>query len=141
LKSNLPAEFLAPEVEVRSQWRGGVSLENSKRVAAHFRVSTLVALRRAKDLGLISFDTFMTQVESEYERFKEIDRRRKEQQKKNEKKGGNFWASFELRNGRTFNATVAECLKSRRVSFTEAATLLGINVASTVRYLRRVGVS
>jgi Zn-dependent peptidase ImmA (M78 family) len=134
------AELLAPEVEIRSQWRGGVSLENSKRVAAHFRVSTLVVLRRAKDLGLISFDTFMTQVESEYERFREIDRRKREQQKKSEKKGGNFWASFELRNGKTFNATVAACLKSRRVSFTEAAALLGINVASTVRYLRRIGV-
>jgi Zn-dependent peptidase ImmA (M78 family) len=135
------AELLAPEAEVRSQWRGGQSLENSRRVAAHFRVSTLVVLRRAKDLGLISFDTFMTQVESEYERFKEIDRKKRAAQKKNEKTGGNFWASFELRNGKTFNATVAACLTSRRVTFTEAAALLGINVASTVRYLRRIGAS
>ena len=133
------AELLAPESEVRTQWRGGTSLENSKRLAAYFRVSTLVALRRAKDLGLIPFDTFLAQVDSEYDRYKEIDRKKRERQKKEEKKGGNFWASFELRNGRTFNATVAESLKNRRVSFTEAATLMGVTVAATVRYLRRIG--
>ena len=133
------AEVLAPEAEVRAQWRGGASLENSKRVAAHFRVSTLVALRRAKDLGLISFDTFIEQVESEYDRFKEIDRKKREKQRKAERKGGNFWASFELRNGKTFNAAVVASLRRRRVSFTEAASLLGINLASTVRYLRRIG--
>jgi Zn-dependent peptidase ImmA (M78 family) len=134
------AELLAPEAEVRSQWRGGTSLENSRRVAAHFRISTLVALRRAKDLGLIPFDVFMKQVESEYDRFSEIERKKREQQKKSEKKGGNFWASFELRNGKAFNAAIAASLKDRRVSFTDAATLMGITVASTVRYLRRVGV-
>jgi Zn-dependent peptidase ImmA (M78 family) len=134
------AEFLAPEEEVRAQWRGGASVEDSKRVAAHFRVSTLVVLRRAKDLGLISFDTFMSQVESEYERFKEIDRKKREAQKKAEKKGGNFWASFELRNGKVFNAAVSACLKRRRVTFTEAASLMGISIAATVRYLGRIGV-
>ena len=133
------AEFLVPEIEITSRWGSGVSLENSRRVAAHFRVSTLVALRRAKDLGLIPHAAFMAQVEAEYARFKEIDRKKREQQKKSEKKGGNFWASFELRNGRAFNATVAASLKSRRVSFTEAATLMGVTVAATVRYLRRIG--
>jgi Zn-dependent peptidase ImmA (M78 family) len=133
------AELLAPEAEVMAMWGGGVSLENSKRLATHFRVSTLVILRRAKDLGLLPFDTFMRQVESEYERFREIDRRKREQQKKKKDKGGNFWATFELRNGKTFNATVAACLQNRRVSFTEGATLLGITIASTVRYLRRIG--
>jgi Zn-dependent peptidase ImmA (M78 family) len=135
------AELLAPEAEVRSQWKGGTSLENSRRVAAHFRISTLVALRRAKDLGLIPFDVFIKQVESEYDRFSEIERKKREQQKKSEKKGGNFWASFELRNGKAFNTAIAASLKDRRVSFTDAATLMGITVASTVRYLRRVGVS
>jgi len=133
------AELLVPEAELRNLWRGGTSLENSKRMAAHFRVSTLVALRRAKDLELIPFDTFIAQVESEYDRFREIDRKKREKQKKEERQGGNFWASFELRNGKAFNATVTASLRSRRVSFTEAATLMGVTVAAAVRYLRRVG--
>jgi Zn-dependent peptidase ImmA (M78 family) len=132
------AELLAPEAEFRDIWKSASVTENAKRAAAHFRVSTLVALRRAKDLGRIAVDTFITHVDSEYARFNEIDRKKREQQKKAEKKGGNFWASFELRNGKTFNAAVAESLLLRRVSFTEAATLMGINVASTVRYLRRI---
>ena len=133
------AELLVPEAEIRPQWRHDASLEDSKRVATHFRVSTLVVLRRAKDLGLLSFDKFMAQVESEYARFKEIDRKKRELQKKKEKQGGNFWASFELRNGRTFNAAVATALQHQRVTFTEAASLMGVTVAATVRYLRRIG--
>ena len=135
------AELLAPEEEIRTQWRGSPTIETTRRVAAHFRVSTLVALRRAKDLGLIPFNTFVAQVESEYARFKESDQKKRDKQKKAEKHGGNFWASFELRNGKSFNATVAASLRNRRVTFTEAAALMGINVASTVRYLSRVEAS
>jgi hypothetical protein len=58
----------------------------------------------------------MEQVESEYDRFNEIDGKKREHQKKSEKKGGNFWASFELRNGKAFNAAIAASLKDRRVS-------------------------
>jgi Zn-dependent peptidase ImmA (M78 family) len=132
------AELLVPEAEFAAIWNGGAIRENSQRVAAYFRVSTLVALRRAKDLGKISFDAFIDHVNSEYARFEEIDRKKREKQKKAEKKGGNFWASFEIRNGRVLNAAVASALRSRRVSFTEGATLLGVTVASTVRYLRRI---
>jgi Zn-dependent peptidase ImmA (M78 family) len=133
------AELLVPKAEFLEVWRGGEVGDNAKKVAAHFRVSTLVALRRAKDLGSISFDTFIDHVESEYSRFAEADRKKREKQKKSEKKGGNFWASFDLRNGKTFNTAVAASLRSRGVSFTEAAALMGVTVASTVRYLNRAG--
>jgi Zn-dependent peptidase ImmA (M78 family) len=133
------AEFLVPEGEFAQAWRSGPTMENARKVATHFRVSTLVALRRAKDLGRITADDFFLNVNAEYERFKEIEKKNKENQKKAKKKGGNFWASFELRNSKVFNATVVGSLRSRRLSYTDASKLFGISLASTVRYLRRVG--
>ena len=131
------AELLVPEEEFLAVCKSVSINDNFRRVAAHFRVSTLVALRRAKDLGRISFDAFIDRVNSEYARFEEIDKKKKEAQRKAEKKGGNFWASFEIRNGRALNAAVASALRGRRLTFTEGSTLLGVNVASTVRYLQR----
>ncbi len=133
------AAVLAPEQEFLAVWKNGPAIESAGAAARHFRVSTLVALRRAKDLGRISFDTFIEAVDQEYERFKQIDSKKREQQKKKEASGGNFWASFEIRNSSALNAAVVAAITSRRTTFTEAASLLGVTIGSTVRYLRRVG--
>jgi Zn-dependent peptidase ImmA (M78 family) len=133
------AELLVPEAEFSRAWKPGTTLSSARTAAAHFRVSTLVALRRARDLGRISFDSFITAVDAEYARFREIDSKKREKQKEQEKRGGNFWASFEIRNGSTLNSAVVDALVNRRATFTEAATLLGVTIGSTIRYLRRVG--
>jgi len=133
------AEFLAQEQEFKQIWGTSSVMDNARRAARHFRVSTLVALRRAKDLKLITFQSFLENVNAEYDRFREIDRRKREEQKKKENKGGNFWASFQIRNGNTLNATVVSALVNRRTTYTEAAGLLGLTTNSTIRYLRRVG--
>ena len=90
-------------------------------------------------MGRISFDSFITAVDAEYDRFREIDRKKREKQKEEEKSGGNFWASFEIRNSSALNRAVVDALVNRRATFTEAATLLGVSIGSTLRYLRRVG--
>jgi Zn-dependent peptidase ImmA (M78 family) len=133
------AELLAPEIEFAKIWRSGLpALEAARAAATHFRVSTLVALRRAKDLNRISFSTFLDAVDLEYERFRQLERRKREKQKEKEKSGGNFWASFEIRNSRALNSAVVDALVNRRATFTEASTLLGVTIASTLRYLRRL---
>jgi Zn-dependent peptidase ImmA (M78 family) len=135
------AELLVPETEFSKVWRNNWPvLEAAKAAALHFRVSTLVALRRAKDLGTISFDSFFGAVNSEYARFRDLERKRREKSKDKEKQGGNFWASFEIRNGRTLNSAVVDAVFHQRATYTEASTLLGVTVGSTIRYLRRVGV-
>jgi len=135
------AEVLVPEAEFRKQWRGARSTEqNYIVVARYFKVSSLVALRRAKDLNHISLQTFIQAVDEQYEKFRRIDAQKREKQKNAEKKGGNFWASFDLRNSATFNAAVVSALRSQKATYTEAASLLGLNLGSTVRYLKRVGV-
>jgi Zn-dependent peptidase ImmA (M78 family) len=132
------AEGLVPSTEFSSTWVGKSVMENAKNAAAHFRVSTLVALRRARDLGYISFDSFMVHVDAEYTRFREIEKKKKAPSKKKDGGGGNFWASFEIRNSRAFNAAVVTAIRSNRTTFTEASNLLGVTLAATVRYLKRV---
>jgi Zn-dependent peptidase ImmA (M78 family) len=133
------AELLVPETEFNTVWRHGPVMSSARSAATHFRVSTLVALRRAKDLGRIQFDTFIEAVDAEYARFREIDRKKRDKQKKKEKSGGNFWASFEIRNSAALNNAVVDAIQNQRTTFTEASALLGVTIGSTLRYLRRVG--
>jgi Zn-dependent peptidase ImmA (M78 family) len=133
------AELLVPEAEFAKVWRDGPLMSSARATAQHFRVSTLVALRRARDLNRIPFDSFIEAVNVEYARFRDIDRKKREEQKKKETSGGNFWASFEIRNGKALNSAVVKALSTSRATFTEASTLLGLNIGSTIRYLRRVG--
>jgi Zn-dependent peptidase ImmA (M78 family) len=53
------AELLVPEAEFNKVWKDGPVKTAAQSTARHFRVSTLVALRRAKDLNRIDFDSFM----------------------------------------------------------------------------------
>lgn len=133
------AELLVPQAEFNKVWKDGPLLTAAIAAAKHFRVSTLVALRRAKDLQRIDNDSFMEAVSAEYQRYRAADQKKREKQKEQEKQGGNFWASFDIRNGKVFNKSVADAIATNRASFTEASTLLGVSIASTVRYLRRAG--
>ena len=133
------AELLVPEAEFARVWRDGPLMSSARATAQHFRVSTLVALRRAKDLNRISLDKFIEAVNAEYARFRDIDRKKREKQKEKETSGGNFWASFEIRNGNALNSAVVTAVTTSRATFTEASTLLGLNIGSTIRYLRRAG--
>ncbi len=134
------AELLVPEAEFNKVWKDGPVKNAAQSTARHFRVSTLVALRRAKDLNRIDFDSFMEAVNEEYDRYRALDQRKREKQKEEDAQGGNFWASFDIRNGRALNTSVTNAVATNRASFTEASTLLGVSIASTIRYMRRVGV-
>lgn len=133
------AELLVPEAEFAKVWREGPLMASARATAQHFRVSTLVALRRARDLNRISIDRFIEAVNAEYARFREIDKKKREKQKEKETSGGNFWASFEIRNGKALNSAVVKALSSSRATYTEASTLLGLTIGSTIRYLKRAG--
>lgn len=134
------AELLVPEAEFNRVWKDGPVKNAAQAIARHFRVSTLVALRRAKDLHRIDFDSFMDAVNEEYDRYRALDQKKRDKQKEKETQGGNFWASFDIRNGKVLNTSVANAVATNRASFTEASTLLGVSIASTIRYMRRVGV-
>jgi Zn-dependent peptidase ImmA (M78 family) len=134
------AELLVPEAEFNKVWKGGPVKTAAQSTARHFRVSTLVALRRAKDLNRINFDSFMDAVNEEYDRYRALDEKKRDKQKEKDTQGGNFWASFDIRNGKALNVSVANAVATNRASFTEASALLGVSIASTIRYMRRAEV-
>jgi Zn-dependent peptidase ImmA (M78 family) len=136
------AEFLAPEREFRSLWKPSHPLDrNMFGASRHFNVSTLVALRRARDLRLLTLSEFFAKVNEQYDAYRRREReklKKESQQKEGKKKSGNFWNSFEIRNGRTFNATVVKALREQRATYAEAGSLLGINPGAASRYMQRM---
>jgi Zn-dependent peptidase ImmA (M78 family) len=137
----IAAEFLVPENEFKAVWKAKVTLDgNMIATARQFRVSTLVVLRRAHDLNLVGSKEFFAKVEQQYAGYKAKEDEKKKGKDKGEKKGGNFWSSFELRNGAKFNAAVVDSIRGQRLTYTEAASLFAISPAAAGRYVQRVSV-
>ncbi len=143
LCDHVAAEFLVPEREFLTRWSPARTLEENMRFAErYFRVSSLVVLRRAKDLSRITFDVFLTKIEEQYDfyRRREAEKRKAEAREGQKKKrGGNFWASFDLRNSAKFNAAVVASIRAQRTTFAEAGVLFGITPAAAARYVQRLG--
>src|ERR1017187_255160 len=84
------AEVLVPAKEFVGFWSTSRPLdENLRNVSVRFRVSTLVALRRAKDLNQITPTVFFASVTHHYDAYLRREREKKEAQRK-KKGGGNF---------------------------------------------------
>ena len=112
------AEFLVPEDRLMAHWSRADSVADAiQAVARRFRVSALVAARRALDLRLIRRSDFR----SFYDGYGEQVTRRRE-----EATGGNFWSSQNVRIGRRFGAAVSRAVKEGRLSYREAYSLTGL---------------
>jgi Zn-dependent peptidase ImmA (M78 family) len=134
----IAAEFLVPETEFLEFWSKGGDLDNRMwSTSRHFRVSTLVILRRAKDFNLISPTAFFAKVDEQYERYKVREIEKREAEKKREKKGGNFWASFDLRNSAKFNSAVVNSVREQKTTYAEAGSLFGVTPLTAARYMNR----
>jgi len=117
------AEFLVPEYKLRSRWKEAQS--HSKpfhSIAKWFKVSPVVAARRALQLKLISKTTFFN--------FYEEDRRawavhRAEHRSK--ATGGNFYATQNSRLGRRFSSEIVRAAREGRILYEEAFQLTGMS--------------
>jgi Zn-dependent peptidase ImmA (M78 family) len=137
---NIAAEFLVSEDEFFALWSSHRTIDRNVEYAArHFRVSSLVILRRARELDRITQDVFFTKVEERYEAYKKYEAAKRKREK--DKPGGNFWNSFELRNSAKFNAAVVDSLLHHKTTYAEAGTLFGISPISASRYLDQLGVA
>jgi Zn-dependent peptidase ImmA (M78 family)/transcriptional regulator with XRE-family HTH domain len=115
------AEMLLPPAEVHQRWVEGRSIENNvATLATEFRVSAMVALRRAHELGLVSLQ--------EYRHHATALRARPAPEGKAKGDGGNFYATFFTRNSRTFTAALLTALAEQRVLHRDAARLLNVKV-------------
>ena len=116
------AEFLVPEEELRTFWQRTArqATDPYQSVARRFKVSSLVAARRALDLGLIPRETFF----EFYDKYRDNEWRLNQRRESND--GGNFWNTQKWRVGPRFGAAVARAVKEGRLSYREAYRLTGL---------------
>lgn len=135
--NQVAAEVLVPDTEVRPLWRAGRKLaENIQSITHGFRVSTLMALVRANELGFISYDLYRAEFDKELARIRAEDERRKKKEEEEQKKQrGDFWATFRLRTSEKFVQALADGVKKDLASYKDASALLGVSLRTVENFL------
>jgi len=126
------AELLVPSAELKEFWgtvKGGP--DAFEQVARHFKVSQIVAGRRAMDLGLVDRKIFF----AFYDAYT-----RKERQQQRAAGGGDFYNNQNTRVGPKFATSVIYAALEGRLTFREAYDLTGLRGGAFQEYARRLGV-
>ena len=126
---SVAAEVLVPASEFMERWQGTNELQ-FQNLARHFRVSIIVVIRRAYELGRINSTQFVKFVAQEKQR--QADRAAIPEE---ESSGGNFYNTLPVRNSAKLTNAVLESLQQGRTSPLEAARLLGIRAATLTTLL------
>ena len=126
--NRVAAELLVPIALLRDEYREGVELRvELARLARHFKVSTLVILRRIHDIGRLTKDQFWQAYEEELDSLRAIPRG----------SGGNFYLTQAARVSKRFTrALVASTLEGQTLH-RDAFRLLGFSKLSTFHELGR----
>jgi Zn-dependent peptidase ImmA (M78 family) len=125
--NGVAAEFLIPECEMRRVWpsvRGDP--EPFQAIARQFKVSAIVAGRRALDLGLIQKAAFL----HFYQAYQADERRAVAAQSE----GGDFYATQNLRVGRRFASAVVRAVTESKMLYSDAYKLTGLYGKSFDQY-------
>ena len=113
------AEFLVPEEELRVFWPHAERANSPYQAIAHrFKVSSVIAARRALDLNLINTDMFFNIYKQSANEWLV--------NQQSETGGGNFWNTQKWRVGPRFAAAIARAVKEGRLLYREAYNLTGL---------------
>jgi Zn-dependent peptidase ImmA (M78 family) len=119
------AEFLVPENLMKEVWKMAKSNPAPfESVARHFKVSQLVAARRALDSGLVTKSQFFAFYRDYAEREKD----------KPAQPGGDFYANQNGRVGRRFAQTVVQAAREGKLLYREAYQLTGLHGETFERF-------
>lgn len=118
--NQVAAEVLVPRETLPAVFTGSIDELELQRLAALYRVSTLVILRRLHDAKLIAWDEYRSRYLDELARVREFARRAKDGPG-----GGNFYKTQPLRLGRRFARAVVADARSGRTAYGDAYRLLG----------------
>jgi Zn-dependent peptidase ImmA (M78 family) len=133
--NRVAAEFLVPERELRQTWS---SFKNSQEpfqaIARQFKVSVLVAARRALDLELIQKEAFF----DFYRKYQEHERERHEIATRTG--GGDFYANQNKRVGKRFALAVVRAVKEGRLLYSEAYRLTGLYGSTFDSYMKYLNI-
>jgi len=102
-------------------------IEPFQAAARRFKVSAIVAARRALDLRLITRNEFF----EFYEAYEADERRASDD---SDESGGNFYASVNLRISHRFGEAIIRAVKEGRILYQEAYKLTGISGRTFDRY-------
>lgn len=129
--NKVAAEFLVPKNELEIAWLAVKhEPEPFQALARRFKVSPLVAARRALDLGYINQAAFF-----EFYRAYMVDERRKMKAKP---PGGNFYATCDLRLGRPFAEAIVRATKEGRLLYHEAYKLTGLQGTTFDKFAKKI---
>ncbi len=121
------AEFLIPEAALRALWPAARhDAEPFQMIARRFKVSALVAARRALDLRLIGRQEFLDFYRACLEDERRVAARTQE--------GGDFYATQTLRIGQRFARAALRAVKEDRLLYREAYELMGLYGATFDRF-------
>jgi Zn-dependent peptidase ImmA (M78 family) len=133
--NRVAAEVLVPQDKFLRDWQSGnTNAVNLKRIVRFYKVSNMVALRRAFDLGKLPREYFYKSVQNDYARFM----KQKEKEEGREQRGGpELFLLLPIRNGRKFTDSVFGALRGGKVAYTEAARMLGLTVPTLEGFAKR----
>lgn len=132
--NKVAAEFLVPAREFEAYWPRAIQdAEPFQIIARHFKVSPIVAARRAQDLGLIQRAEFLT-----FFRAYQEDERRKAARVTG---GGDFYQNQNVRLGKRFARAVALAAKEGRLLYRDAYRLTDLHGATFDKYAKALGAS
>jgi Zn-dependent peptidase ImmA (M78 family) len=124
--NRVAAELLVPLALLQDQLRRGEDLRAAlDRLARHFKVSTLVVLRRIHDAGGLSRDELWEEYRAELDRVRELRRAG----------GGDFYLTLGARVGKRFARAVVVNTLEGRTLHRDAFRLLGFSKVSTFHEL------
>lgn len=124
--NRVAAELLVPLAVFREQYRRGEDLQGAlARLARHFKVSTLVILRRIHDAGGLTRDELWRAYREELNRLREIQKG----------SGGDFYLTLGARVGKRFARALVVSTLEGQTLHRDAFRLLGFSKHSTFREL------
>lgn len=130
--NQVAAEFLVPATELREFWPSARrAAEPFQLVARQFKVSPIVAARRALDLRLMTKTDFL----AFFRAYQEDERRRPARTT-----GGDFYNNQNVRVGKRFARAVMRAAKEGRLLYGDAYKLTGLYGATFDKYAKALGV-
>lgn len=123
--NTVAAEVLVPVESFTRAWpTTRLTEQDLNKLAARYRVSVMVILRRGYEIGKLGRNNFFKLVAEEQER------QEKREARRTRDGGGNFYATLPARNSVRLTETVLGALQEGRIMYRDAARLLGIKVST-----------